>query len=116
MRLLFQKTVFLGKNRKSTTLRQAGRRAKHRRVRNDEQAWMDESLTVMNTWVVVLGSIYLRAQSVTWLKVLALFQHERGADKGSGVTDAKGLARQLQQVHCSAYSCLKENINSMNQW
>jgi hypothetical protein len=23
------------------------------------------------------------------------------------VTDAKGLARQLQQVHCSAHSCLK---------
>jgi hypothetical protein len=31
------------------------------------------------------------------------------------VTDAKGLARQLQQVHYSAHSCLKYNINSINQ-
>jgi hypothetical protein len=29
--------------------------------------------------------------------------------------DAKGLARQLQQVHCSAHSSLKKNINSINQ-
>jgi hypothetical protein len=32
-----------------------------------------------------------------------------------GVMDAKGLARQLQQVHCSAHSSLKNNINSINQ-
>jgi hypothetical protein len=32
-----------------------------------------------------------------------------------GVMDAKGLARQLQQVHCSAHSSLKKNINSINQ-
>jgi hypothetical protein len=35
--------------------------------------------------------------------------------RAHGVMDAKGLARQLQQVHCSAHSSLKNNINSINQ-
>jgi hypothetical protein len=57
----------------------------------------------------------LASQSESCLRTKGLGTEERRGKGWQSVTDAKGLARQLQQVHCSAHSSLKQNINSINQ-